>query len=141
MLVVINTGVLISGVLWTGLPHRLIELAEAGDITICASGEILQEFREALSRPKFTSRIQGGLTTVEEIMQSVLRLAALYPAPPPVKVVQADPDDDKFIACALTAGAKYLISGDSHLLDLEEHAGVNIVNVRDFLEQEFPSPL
>jgi putative PIN family toxin of toxin-antitoxin system len=141
MLVVVDTGVLISGVLWTGLPHRLIELAEAGDITICVSGDILQEFREVLSRSKFTGKIQDRLTTVEEIMQGVLRLAALYPAPPLVRVVQADPDDDKFIACALTAGAQYLISGDSDLLDLEEHDGVSIVTVREFLEREFPSAL
>jgi putative PIN family toxin of toxin-antitoxin system len=141
MLVVVDTGVLISGVLWTGLPHRLIGLAEAGEITICVSGEILQEYREVFSRPKFTGKIQDRLTTVEEIMQGVLRLAALYPAPPPVRVVQADPDDDKFIACALAVGAKYLISGDSHLLDLEEQAGVSIVTVREFLEREFPSAL
>jgi putative PIN family toxin of toxin-antitoxin system len=141
MLVVVDTCVLISAVLWTGLPHRLIELAEAGDITICVSGEILQEFREVLSRPKFKGKIQDRLTTVEEIMQGVLRLAALYPAPPPDEIVQTDPDDDKFIACALAAGAKYLISGDSHLLDLEEHTGVCIVTVREFLKQEFPSVL
>jgi len=141
MLVVIDTSVLISGVLWTGLPHRLIELAEAGKITPCMTGEILQEFREVLSRPKFASKIRERLTTVEEIMQSVLRLVALYPPSPPVKVVLADPDDDKFIACAIAAGAKYLISGDDHLLDLEKHAGVDIVTVREFLEREFPFAL
>lgn len=141
MLVVVDTSVLISGILWTGLPHRLIELAEAGDITLCVTAEILQELREVLSRPKFMTKIQDRLTTVEEIMQSVLRLAALYPAPPRVRIVQADPDDDKFIACALAAGAKYLISGDGHLLDVKEYAGVSIMTVREFLEREFPSAL
>ncbi len=63
MLVVVDTSVLISAVLWAGLPHRLVELAEAGDITPCVTPDILQEYREVLSRPKFTSRIQDRYTT------------------------------------------------------------------------------
>ncbi len=74
-------------------------------------------------------------------MQGVLRLAAVYPAVPLVRAVPADPDDDQFITCALIAGAKYVITGDDHLLDLEEYAGVSIVTVRQFLEKEFPSIL
>lgn len=78
MLVVIDTSALISGVLWTGLPHRLIELAEAGQITLCATEETLVELREVLARPKFAIKIRDRLTSVEEIMQSVLALVALY---------------------------------------------------------------
>lgn len=138
MLVVVDTSVLISAVLWRGLPHRLIGLAESGDITLCMTGETLQEFREVLSRPKFAGKIQDRLTTVEEILQSILRLARLYPTPLPVRIVEADPKDDMFIACALSVDAKYLISGDDHLLALMIHAGIRIVTVREFLDQEFP---
>lgn len=141
MLVVVDTSVLISAVLWRGLPHRLIDLAESGNIRLCVTDETIQEFRDVLSRSKFTSRLQARLTTVEEILQSTLRQAALYPTPSPVKVVEADPDDDMFIACALVSGAKYLVSADSHLLALREYAGVAVVTVREFLEMEFPSVL
>lgn len=135
MLIVVDTSTLISAVLWTGLPHRLVELAEAGEITLCATEETLREFREVLSRSKFADKIRSRVTTVDEIVQSVLRLVALYSALALPGVVEADPDDDKFLACAVTAGAEYLICSDGHLLDMEMYAGVKILTVRRFLEQ------
>jgi len=141
MLVVIDTSALISGVLWTGLPHRLIELAEAGQITLCATEETLVELREVLARPKFAIKIRDRLTSVEEIMQSVLALVALYPALASSGIVEADPGDDKIVACALGAGAEYLISSDDHLLDLKSVGDVRILTVREFLAERFPSVL
>jgi putative PIN family toxin of toxin-antitoxin system len=141
MLVVIDTSTLISGVLWTGLPHRLIELAEAGQITLCATEEMLVELREVLSRSKFATKIRDRFTSVEEIMQSILALVALYPVLPSSGLVQADPGDDKIVACALAAGAEYLISSDEHLLDLKSVGDVRILTAREFLAERFPSAL
>jgi len=141
MLVVVDTSTLISAVLWTGLPHRLIELAEARKIELCATEETLREFREVLARPKFAGKIRERSTTVEEIMQSILRLVTLYPALSSSGIVQADPDDDIFVACALAADAKYLINGDGHLLDLKTCASVSIVTTREFLERLFSSTI
>ena len=137
MRIVIDTSTLISAVLWNGLPHRLIELAEAGQVTLCATADTLQEFHEVLSRSKFAGKIRERATTVDEIMQGVLRLVALYPAFALSGMVKADPDDDKFLACALVAQAEYLISSDAHLLELKSHAGINIVTTREFLAQAF----
>lgn len=67
----------------------------------------------------------------------MLRLVALYPAVAVAGLVKADADDDKLLACALVAQAEYLISGDAHLLDLESHAGINIMTAREFLAREF----
>ncbi len=81
------------------------------------------------------------MTTVEEIMQTLLPHVELYPDAVLVETVQPDPDDDMFLACALNADAEYLVSGDGHLLDLVEFADLQIVTVRQFLEREFPSLL
>jgi len=48
----------------------------------------------------------------------VVQLAEFYPGIVSVKAVAADPDDDMFIACALSADVRYIISGDGHLLKL-----------------------
>jgi uncharacterized protein len=141
MLVVTDTSTLVSGVLWIGLPHRLVELAEKGEITLCATEETLVELRDVLSRPKFAAKMHDRFTSVEEIMQGILALAALYPVTPISGIVQADPGDDKFIACALAAGAEYLISSDTHLLDLKSVGDVHIVTARQFLAERFPSAL
>lgn len=46
-----------------------------------------------------------------------------------------DPDDDKFIECALTAGAEVVVSGDHHLLDIGEYEGISILSAAEFLAQ------
>ncbi|MCA9968474.1 MAG: hypothetical protein KC423_29720, partial [Anaerolineales bacterium] len=55
--------------------------------------------------------------------------ATIYP------VVVNDPDDDVFLACAISAGAQVIISGDSHLLDLEAYQQISIVSASNFLAQ------
>ena len=50
-------------------------------------------------------------------------------------VIKADPDDDKFLACAKTANAEIIVSGNSHLLDLKEYERIKIMTVNQLLEQ------
>ena len=56
-------------------------------------------------------------------------------------LVIADPDDDIFIRCALAAEARYIISGDSHLLDLKNYAHIRIRTIREFFQETFPLEL
>lgn len=49
-------------------------------------------------------------------------------------IVRDDPDDDKFIHCAVSGNADYIVSGDSHLLKLGGYGKVKIVNAFDFLK-------
>lgn len=141
MRVVADTNVLISGLLWRGLSHCLIELAEAKAITLCATEETIEELREVLARPKFHAGLQERRTTASAVVLTFISLVTLVPAMADVHVVKADPDDDIFIACALAAGANYIVSGDDHLLQLEKYRDIPIVTVREFLAREFPDLL
>ena len=49
--------------------------------------------------------------------------------------VGADPDDDKFLACALASGASIIVSGDTHLLDVSGYCGIEILRPRAFLDR------
>lgn len=100
--------------------------------------DTLAEFREVLQRPKFAKQIRNRFATIEEIMQRVLLLIELYPVIPAPTIVEADPDDDRFVVCALSAGAKHLISSDSHLLDMGSYSEISFLTVREFLEWKFP---
>ena len=51
-----------------------------------------------------------------------------------VEVVEEDPDDDRIIECALAAGARWIVSGDKHLLGLEEYEGIRIVSAATAVE-------
>ncbi len=46
----------------------------------------------------------------------------------------ADPDDDRFIACALALKAAYIVTGDKALLDVRHYEGIDVVTPRAFLD-------
>jgi len=50
-----------------------------------------------------------------------------------IEVVTDDPEDDKFIECAICCNADYIVSGDRHLLNLKEYAGIKILKASEFL--------
>jgi uncharacterized protein len=102
MRVVVDTNVLIAGVLWDGPPHRIIELAEAGKVTLCASSAMLTELGSVLRRRKFLPRLRLRRTSVEEIMARLVPLVELYAPGHASGSVPADPDDEIFVACAVS---------------------------------------
>lgn len=133
MRVVVDTNVVISGVLWLGVPHRIIELAEQKRITLCMTQPMLDELREVLERRKFKRYLQARQTSPAEILSLLIPLIELYA---PTGIADADitdPDDLIFLVCAVNADAEYVISGDDHLLRLKQYGIIKIVSPSDFL--------
>ena len=64
----------------------------------------------------------------------------LSQAPQLANQVCEDPDDDKFLACALAGDIKTIISGDRHLLKLSGYSGINIITPRVFVETFLKKP-
>lgn len=130
--VVLDTNVYISALLWTGVPHRLLQMAEAGDITLVTTPAIMEELREALERPKFMPRIRTLQSSVAELMEAVLSIVEVVEDLPIEPVVKRDPDDDKILACATGAQAHWIVSGDDHLLSLKSYRGISILTPSQF---------
>ena len=49
-------------------------------------------------------------------------------------IVKADPSDDKFLWCAHSGKADYIISSDKHMLSLKSHEGIPILTPSAFLK-------
>jgi uncharacterized protein len=130
--IVMDTNVYVSGLLWTGLPHDLLSVAETGHLTLVTTPAIIEEVREVLARPKFAARMRTLTTSVDELLESLLGIVQILQEPKVMRVVRADPDDDKFIACAVAARVRWLVSGDTHLLDLQRHKSIRIVTPQQF---------
>jgi len=131
--VVADTNVLISGALWPGPSHRIIELAEAGEITLCVTEPVVDELNGVLQRRKFQARLRTLSTSPEEILAGLLLLVELYQPIDASGSVPFDRDDEMFIACAVSAGAAFIISGDNHLLRLKQYGAIRIVKPAEFL--------
>lgn len=130
MKIVVDTNVLISGVFFGGFPQEVLRAVIGGKVTACASTEIIDEYteimREMIARKqgKFNAEILTSLISHMEIIETVSCVEA-----------SRDPDDDKFIECALDAKALYIVSGDNDLLVLKEYGGVRIVTAKAFCDE------
>lgn len=141
MRIVIDTNVWVSGLLWRGMPWKLLCLAEVGEVELCIAPSMLVELAEVLSYERLQPRLQQLGLTPEELVAYALNLASVFEVPEGDPIVVADPDDDVFLRCATAASATCVVSGDHHLLDLGGYAGIPILTIRDFFTKEFPDQI
>lgn len=129
MRVVLDTNIVVSALIWGGVPHRLLQAAVAGDILLFTSAVLLDELRDVLGREHLASRLIHKRSSVDEAIHRYGELAIVVSPEATPRIVPNDPDDDHVIACAVAAGAHLLVSGDRHLLRLEAFDGIAIVTV------------
>lgn len=126
---------LISALFWIGPPHKLLRLIEKGELSLCITPLLIEELQGVLNRPLFSSLIVKYRTSCDEIIAAILEMAEIYPDKKIENIVKDDPDDDKVVACALTSGAKYIITGDLHLLNLKKWLDISILTQQQFLKK------
>ena len=129
---VLDTNVLVSALLFYGLPNRLVPLWQQDEIIFMISKDVLNEYLHVLAYPKFhladaeiKSLIESEVLPFTEPVRVQARLRA----------VAEDPSDDKFLELAVEGRADFIISSDKHLLKLSPYAGIEIMPVAEFLER------
>jgi uncharacterized protein len=127
--VVIDTNVLLSGLLFGGAPGRIRDLWVTGRLVPLLSRETFAEFIRVLAYPKFrltpaeiTIIVEGELLPFAEVMDATVDASGMC----------RDPHDDKFLSLAASGQADYLITGDQDLLVLRSFKKVSIVTVSEF---------
>ncbi len=126
--VVFDTNIWISGLLWRGKPYQCLLLARGQVVQPVHCVEMVAELSEKL-RETFgfsANHIQAVLYNFRRISEQVDITGDLH-------IVTDDPDDDKFVECALVAGATVIVSGDHHLLELGEYEEIPILSAAEFL--------
>jgi len=136
---VLDTNVWISALLWTGRPNEILRAGEAKRIILVTSPSILEETRDVLARPKFAPRIAALDTSVGALVESLLTVAEVIEEPVVEPVIDDDPDDDRVLACAVAGKARWIVSGDAHLLALRRHRRTAIVAPTEVL-RKLPRP-
>ena len=134
---VLDTNVVVAGLLWRGPPRRLIELAvEDRAVELFSSPILLDELIQTLRHAKFAQRIERFGTSADALVPQYAALVSLVvPASVP-RVVAGDADDDHVIAAAVAARAELIVTGDRrHLLPIGRHRGIAIVTARDVVDR------
>jgi putative PIN family toxin of toxin-antitoxin system len=129
--VVLDTNVLISGLLFKGKLSRMVELWQKGKIVPLISKETFEELRIVLEYPKFSLSHVEIKSLIEH---EILPYFEVVHVNKRVKGACRDPGDDKFISCALSANADAIVTGDKDLFDMKKYRSVRIIHASDFIK-------
>jgi len=131
MNVVLDTNVLVSGIFFSGPPYEILKAWRNGKFQIVVSPEIMEEYRRV-------GEILGEnfpgveLTPFLKLLTFEARVVRARPLP---DNVCEDPDDDKFLACAVSSRSGVIISGYKKLLKTSGYRGIKVVKPRFFIEK------
>jgi putative PIN family toxin of toxin-antitoxin system len=130
--VVLDTNVLISALLFRGGLSKIVGLWQKGKIIPVISKETFSELATVLEYPKF-SLTQEETDSI--IKYEILPYFEIVEVVKDVKGICGDPEDDKFISCAISGSADYIVSGDKDLFDLKQYKSIKIIKASDFLKK------
>ena len=127
--VVIDTNIFVSGFGWDAKPEEVLKLLKQKRIINYISLEILNELKRVVSYPKlkFSDQLQN------RILEFVFFYSEVIEPTEHISHITKDPEDNKFLECAIAARAEFLISGDSHLISIAEYRAVKIVDAATLL--------
>lgn len=128
--VVIDTNVFISAFGWDGKPEAVLNLMEQRKVVNCITNDIYSELQRVVAYPK----LKFSTTLQVNILEFVFSWSRFVQPKEAVTVIIDDPDDDKFLSCAVAANASFIISGDPHLLGLGSYHDIPILTPAQFLE-------
>ena len=130
MKIVLDTNVFVSGIFFGGPPGTILEAWQDGRIELAVSLEILSEYQ------RVANELEARYTGVDPtpFLALIALNAELRDCTPLGEQVCADPDDDKFLACAMATGSKCVVSGDKLLLHASGYQGIDVIRPREFVD-------
>ena len=130
MKVVIDTNIFVSS-FFGGNPRKIVDLWRDGKITLCLSKDILDEYIEVLQR----IGLKGGVEIQELLSLFAKGFNILFTTKTlHIRTVKDDPEDDKFIECAVALKAEAIITGDKALKAMNGYMGIKILTPQQFLK-------
>ena len=127
---VVDTSVVISGLLFGGRPGRLLERLWTGQFRLALSEAIISEYSRALSYPRFGLRHHEAEELIDGLIRPFSDLTTVEAGP----AVCRDRQDDMFLYCAVAARARAIVTGDRDILAVgATFRGVPILTVKEAL--------
>lgn len=137
--VVLDTNVYVSGtILARGTPFDILEAWRQQAYILLISEPIIDEIERVLRYPRIRDSYMVSEGDIERLIESLRADALVVPGAYAVRGVSADPDDDKFLSCALEAQADCIVTGDPDLLVLGCYQGIDILKPHEFLKRLRP---
>ena len=130
MRIVLDTNVVASAVFFGGRPYQLLHFIMEGRVDVVASKEIVDEYEDIVHR---LQQKYPAISTKIPLQEFIARFEIIRVSSD--IHISRDPDDDKFISCAVDGKCIYIVSGDNDLLSIGNYKDIEILTVVDFLNR------
>jgi uncharacterized protein len=131
MRIVLDTNVLISGIFFRGPSHLILQAWKQKKIQFVITPEIYAEYARVAE--VISSKYPGiDISEILNLIAIYSEIVQSFALPEPVC---EDPDDDKFIACAISNEVRYIVSGDKHLLKISGYHGIRVIKSQEFFTE------
>ena len=131
MKIILDTNVFISGIFFTGPPSQILMAWKNSRLKIVLSQEILDEYQSVAE--DLASKFQK--IDILPIIELVTIHGQFVDTQGFDISVCEDPDDNKFLECAVAGKCKTIVSGDKHLLKLSGYEGITVMSPRNFVDK------
>ena len=130
MKIILDTNVFISGIFFSGPPSQILKAWQNSRLQIVLSQEILNEYQ------RVAESLAAQFPTIDIL--PIIELMTIHGLLIEVEgfdvSVCDDPDDNKFMECAIASNSKIIISGDKHLLKVSGYQGIKVLKPREFVD-------
>jgi putative PIN family toxin of toxin-antitoxin system len=129
MIVVLDSNVIISALLSPkGAPAEIIGRWEAGELGVVTSPHLIAELKRALEYGRVKKYLKRPRKMATALVNQFEAVATVLAPAPSLDVIKEDAADNRVLECALAGNASYIVTGDSHLLNLKTYQGIVILN-------------
>jgi putative PIN family toxin of toxin-antitoxin system len=111
-------------------------MAEDGLVQIFVSLDILEEINHVMEYEKILRILKRSRMEPSSIMATIVSLSSLVDVKAKVQAIEEDPSDNRILSCAKEASAQFVISGDRHLLQLQNYESIRILTASSFLKMQ-----
>ena len=128
MKVVLDANVYVSSLINTqGNPKRIMERWKQNQFDVLVSASIIDEIGRVLRYPRIVKRHKQDEGAIQSFLELLSSQAVMVEPTIVVDAIKIDESDNRYLECAVEGKARYIISGDKHLLDLGEYRGIVIL--------------
>ena len=104
----------------------------AGRISLCVNSDILNEYEEILAEKTNTEIARNVVRAIMRLHTTIFQQVYFH-----FGLIEADPDDNKFVDCAVAVDAEYIVTNDAHfnILKQIEWPRLTIIDIKEFTRQ------
>ena len=135
MKITADTNTLISATFWHGDSEKIITKVENKEIELVLSKEVINEYVEVLNYNEIKDKIKDKNLEMKYSVQKIISISTIIEPQEKLDIVKDDSDDNKILECAKEGHVNFIITNDSHLLNLKEFEGIKIITPKEFLNE------